>query len=89
MGRTLLNSNTSFDRDTVQLLCRAFDEAWQDIAGNYGNMAVEDRRTRLAAIILQLVSNGERNVADIKETALEILRLKERPATLNGSQLRE
>jgi hypothetical protein len=52
-------------------------------------MAVEDRRTRLAAIILQLASKGERKVAEIKETALEILRLKERPATLNGSQLRE
>jgi hypothetical protein len=36
MGHTLLESNTSFDPDTLQLLCRAFDEVWKDIAGNYG-----------------------------------------------------
>lgn len=87
MGRTLFEGNTSFDSDTVQLLCRAFDEAWQDIAGNYGHIAVEDKRTRLALIILQLASNGERDVDDIKETALEIMRLRERPASLNGSRL--
>ena len=62
MGRTLLDSNTSFDPETLQLLCRAFDDAWQDIAGNYGHIAAEDRRTRLATVILQLANNGERDV---------------------------
>jgi hypothetical protein len=41
----------------------------------------------LAAIILQVTSNGERDVEEIKETALEIMRLREGPASLSGSRL--
>ena len=45
-----------------------------------------ERRTRLALIILELANNSERDLDDIKETALEFMRLKERPARLNGRQ---
>jgi hypothetical protein len=44
-------------------------------------MTVEDRRTRLATIILQLAGNGDRDAEE--NTALEIMRLKERPASLS------
>jgi hypothetical protein len=86
MGRTLLETTGSHDPDTLQLLCRAFDEAWEEVANSYRHMTVEERRTRLALIILELANNGERDLDDIKETALEIMRLKERPARLNGQQ---
>jgi hypothetical protein len=87
MGRTLLDSNTSFDPETLQVLCRAFDEAWENIAGSYVHIAPEERRTRLATVILQLASNGERDVEELKDAALEAMRLRERPASLNGSRL--
>ena len=85
MGRTLLETAGHYDPDTLKLLCSAFDEAWEDIAGNYGHMSVEERRTRLALIILELGNNGGRDIEDIKETALEIMRDRERPAKFNGS----
>jgi hypothetical protein len=40
---------------------------------------MEDRRIRLATIILQLASNGVRDARDLKEAALEIIHLKEQP----------
>ena len=45
-------------------------------------MGVEERRTRLAMIILELANDGERDLDDIKETAVELMRLKECPARL-------
>jgi hypothetical protein len=50
------------------------------------HMSVEERRTRLALIILELANNGERDLDDIKETAVELVRLKECPARLNRQQ---
>ena len=78
-----------YDPDTLQLLCRAFDEAWEEeFANSYAHMSVEERRTRPALIILELANNGERDVEDIKETALEIMRLRERPACLTSNRVR-
>ena len=85
MGRSLLDEPTGyFAPNTVKLLCKAFDEVWQEIGGNYGDGVVEERRTRLARVILDLGNDGERDIDYIKEGALEIMRLKERPPTLNG-----
>ena len=71
----------------MQLLCRAFDEAWEEeIANSYRHMSVEERRTRLALIILEIANNRDRDLDDIKETALEFMRLKERPARFNRPQ---
>jgi hypothetical protein len=87
MGRSLLETSGYYDPDTLKLLCRAFDEAWEEeLANSYRHMSVEERRTRLALIILELANNGERDLDDIKETALEFMRLKERPARLNRQQ---
>jgi hypothetical protein len=41
---------------------------------------IEDRRTRLARIILELAGNGEHDLIDLKYMAIEIMRHKERPA---------
>jgi hypothetical protein len=82
MGCALLDKSSSFDPDTLKLLGRAFDEAWDDIGGNYTKALIEDRRTRLARIILELAGNGERDLIDLKCMAIEIMRHKERPASL-------
>jgi hypothetical protein len=83
MGRSLLDNHSSFDPDALKLLGRAFDEVWQDIGGNYSYAMIEQRRMRLARIILELACNGERDLADLKLTALEIMRHKERAASFN------
>jgi hypothetical protein len=74
MGRSILD----FDPDTLKMLCTAFDEVWQDIAGNYGHLAADEKRRRLALIILQLGNDGARDLEDIKESALGIMRVQER-----------
>ena len=79
MARDLLDTAAgSYDSATLKLLGRAFDDVWQDIAGNYGAAAmIEDRRTRLAQIILELANIGERDLDEIKSDALAIMRLRE------------
>ena len=84
MGRSLLDSAV-YDPDTLKLLRHAFDEAWLEIAGNYGAPAmVEDRRNRLALFVLGLVDNGERDVANIKTIALRLMKSAEQPFQFNG-----
>jgi hypothetical protein len=70
MGHSFFDG-TSYDPNTL------------DIGGNYGVATAEDRRTRLALIILELAGNGERDLIDLKYLALEIMRHKERPASLH------
>ena len=84
MGRSLLD-NAVNDPDNQKLLRQAFDEAWLEIAGNYGAAAmVEDRRNRLAHFVLGLVDNGERDVANIKHSALRLMKSAEQPLRFNG-----
>ena len=69
MGRSIVNSGY-FDLDTLTLLHQAFDETWQQIAGNYDTEAmIEDRRNRLASIIVGLADGGVRDLSQIKEVA--------------------
>jgi hypothetical protein len=57
---------------------QAFDEVWQRIADNYiGARVIEERRMRLALIILELAKIGERDLDEIKDDALAIMRISE------------
>ena len=78
MGRSLLES-AIYGPDTIKLLGKAFDEAWQEIAGNYGDAMVDDRRNRLALAILRIADTGERDVARLKDAALEAMKRGESP----------
>jgi hypothetical protein len=79
MGRSLLDSAV-YDPDTLKLLRQAFDEAWLEIAGNYGAAAMaEDRRKRLALFVLGLADNGERDAVNIKNIALRLMKSVEQP----------
>ena len=84
MGRALLDSTDDYDADTMKLLGHAFDAAWQDIAGNFDAATAENRRTRLALIILELAKGGERDEDAITAAAVKIMSFKENPATFNG-----
>ena len=77
MAHDLLDEAFAPDPKTLKLLGQAFDEAWQDIAGNYDAASVEDRRHRLAEVIFTLARDGERDLYGIKSQALEIMRRKE------------
>ena len=63
--------------DALKLMCRAFDEAWEGIAGNFGDdtIAIEVARTRLANAILSLPQDEIKDVEQIKNSALQTLAL--------------
>jgi hypothetical protein len=77
MARDLLDESFTPDPKTLKLLGQAFDEVWQDIAGNYDAAIVQDRRHRLSEIILRLARDDERDLKDIKREALDVMRRKE------------
>ena len=78
MPHDILNAFSSYDAGTLKLLHRAFDEVWKDIAGDYGVVeTIDERRTRLALIILDLANIGERDLDEIKSDALALMRLRE------------
>jgi hypothetical protein len=84
MGRALLNSADDYDSETMRLLGRVFDAAWQDLGGNFGAATAENKRTRLAMIILELAKGGERDEDAITAAAVKIMSHKESAATFNG-----
>jgi hypothetical protein len=44
--------------DTLKAVCEAFDQAWAEIAGNFGSTQVESARTRLAEVMLSIATEG-------------------------------
>ena len=62
--------------DTLKVFLKAFDDAWDSIAGNFGDdpEVVEAARTKLAKVILNLPCNLS-GVEDIKVAALQAMAL--------------
>jgi hypothetical protein len=56
------------------MLSQAFDEVWREIAGKYyAEAMIEDRRNRLATIILGLADGGERDLSRMKTCASKLM----------------
>jgi len=79
MGRRIQGYGDTYDPDTMKLLARAFDAAWKDIGKVGVASEVEDRRTRLALIILALAREGARNEREIRKLAVQHMNSSERP----------
>jgi hypothetical protein len=66
---------TSFGPEALKVIGLAFDEAWSEIAGNFGDGApIEAVRLRLAKAILSAASDSSRDVAALKGAGLEAMR---------------
>jgi hypothetical protein len=78
MGHSLLQAG-NYDPDRLKQLCDAFDGAWEDIAPTFSRMSIEERRTRLAVVILALAEYGEWDAKDMKESAIRVMRRRGRP----------
>jgi hypothetical protein len=65
----------AFGPDVVKALGQAFDEAWTEVAGNFGSdpRLVEDARLRLAKAVLSVASEHSADVAAIKNGALQAM----------------
>jgi hypothetical protein len=68
-------SNASYSPEALKVLFQAFDEAWNNIAGNFGGnpLAVQAARLKLANIMLDLGASSGDDPERIKNAALEIM----------------
>ena len=65
----------SFGPDALKAVGQAFDEAWKDIAGNFGSDAqtVELARLKLAEALLSVAHEESRDIQVLKRSALEAM----------------
>jgi hypothetical protein len=71
----------SFGPNALKALGRAFDEAWQEIAGNFGaeQEVIESARLRLANAILSIADEDSQIVEALKRAALLRMALDYQP----------
>ena len=75
-ARELIDS-ASFGPDALKAITRAFDEAWLQIAANFGDdpQDIERARYRLANAMLAVASDDSRDVDALRKAALEEMAL--------------
>jgi len=84
MGSRQLIEGAAYGPEALKVIGQAFDEAWRDIAGNFGDDSpdVERARNRLARAILSIADDDSRDVSILRRKALEQIALhyRRRPA---------
>jgi hypothetical protein len=70
--------------ETLKAMGQAFDQAWTEIAGNFGNspVEIEGARLKLANAMLSVAAEGSTDVAALKAGALQAMALDYRAASL-------
>ena len=74
--------NRCYGPDALHVLSQAFDAAWADIAGLYGDdpSIVEDARNKLADALLRAADrDGANDVEGMRRAALAMMALSFRP----------
>jgi hypothetical protein len=66
---------SAFGPEALTVIRQAFDEAWETIAGNFGDDAsrIDAARTRLANALLSVAKNHTRDVEALKRDAMQIV----------------
>jgi hypothetical protein len=64
-------ADAAFSSDTLKILFKAFDDAWEQIAPSVSSRAdaIEEARIRLAKIVLSLARNGSNDAEQIRDCA--------------------
>lgn len=72
-----LIDGAAFGPEALQSIGKAFDAAWEEIAGNFGNDPgqVEAARLKLANAMLSIANEESRDVGVLKQAALERMAL--------------
>ena len=72
-----LIDGASYGPDALKVIGQAFDEAWQEIAGNFGNdpQEIEAARLRLAEAVLSVADEDSRDAGALKRGALQRMAL--------------
>jgi hypothetical protein len=75
-----LIDGAAFGPDALKAIGKAFDEAWLEIAGNFGTdpLQIEAARLRLAEAVLSVAHEDSRDAATLKRAALQRMALDDR-----------
>jgi hypothetical protein len=75
-ARSLIDG-ASFGPDVLKAIGQAFDEAWEEIAGNIGNdlQDIDMARMKLAIAVLSIADEDTRDVEVLKRAALQRMAL--------------
>jgi len=70
-------SGASYGPEALKAVGQAFDEAWLQIAGNFGDEPgdIEKARLRLARALLSIAHEDSRDVGVLRQAALERMAL--------------
>ena len=76
-----LIDKASFGPDALKVMGEAFDAAWAEIAGHFGNdpVVIEATRMQLANAIISIASEDSRDVEALKQAALQAMARSSRP----------
>ena len=82
MRARLLINGAPFGPSTIKAMAQAFDQAWTEVAGNFGDSAseVESARLRLASAILSVAAEGGTYVAKLRTSAVQTIAMQYRSA---------
>jgi hypothetical protein len=77
MGAHKLIEGAAFGPEALKVIGTAFDEAWQEISGNFGSdpETIETARMKLANAVLSVAHEDSRNVEALKRVALQRMAL--------------
>ena len=75
MKARALIERATFGPETVRAMGAAFDQAWARIAPTFGNIpdVVEAARLNLAEAMLSVATDGDTDVAALKDRAIEAM----------------
>jgi hypothetical protein len=75
-----LVNGASFGPEALKVIGRAFDKAWEEIGGNFGNdpIDIEAARLKLASVLLSIATEDSRDVEALKNSALQAIALRYR-----------
>ena len=78
----------SYGPDALKAMGQAIDQAWQTIAGNFGDdpRDIERARLRLATALLSVASDDSRDVEALKRGALQAMALAYRRRSVSEPQ---
>lgn len=83
MKARALIDGASFGPEAFKVVCQAFDHAWREIEGNFGDdpRDIELARVKLANAVLSMADEDSRNVEALKNGALQAMALDYRAPT--------
>jgi hypothetical protein len=86
-----LIDGASFGPEALKASGEAFDAAWAEIAGNFGNVPIDidNARYRLASALLSVASEDSRDVEILKRTAIQAMMPRYRERTRGANTRRK